>query len=169
MDTIKGTFLSNFWECSVEWDGLRYGNAEAAFQAQKCINPSDQRKFVGLTGAEAKALGRRVAIVDCWAEFRWDVMFCIVEAKFRQNPELAEKLIATGDEKIIEGNTWGDTYWGVCNGVGKNNLGKILMMVRGMLKDEMAPKPYNCPECGSITKVTPHFDYCEIDKEEVSV
>jgi len=53
-----------------------------------------------------------------------------VRAKFEQNPDLAAKLIATGDEELVEGNTWGDTYWGVCRGVGQNKLGKILMNVR---------------------------------------
>lgn len=29
-------YLSNFYECSIDYDGLTYLNAEAAFQAQKC-------------------------------------------------------------------------------------------------------------------------------------
>lgn len=33
-----------------------------------------------------------------------------------------------------EGNTWDDTYWGVCKGVGTNYLGKLLMIVRNDLK-----------------------------------
>ena len=33
----------------------------------------------------------------------------------------------------IEGNTWNDTFWGVCNGQGQNWLGKILMLVRSEL------------------------------------
>lgn len=35
-----------------------------------------------------------------------------------------------GDAELIEGNTWGDRIWGVCDGVGENRLGKILMRVR---------------------------------------
>ncbi len=45
-------------------------------------------------------------------------------------PTLRERLLATGDQTLIEGNTWGDTYWGVCRGVGLNNLGTLLMQVR---------------------------------------
>ena len=45
-------------------------------------------------------------------------------------------LLATGDAKIVEGNTWGDVFWGVCNGVGENHLGEILMKVRQDLFDE---------------------------------
>lgn len=36
----------------------------------------------------------------------------------------------TGESILIEKNTWGDTYFGVCNGVGENNLGKDLMSIR---------------------------------------
>ena len=42
--------------------------------------------------------------------------------------------MATGDAELVEGNTWNDTYWGVCNGVGHNHLGKILMQVRQELQ-----------------------------------
>jgi hypothetical protein len=42
-------------------------------------------------------------------------------------------LISTGDTQLIEENTWGDTFWGVCNGIGKNMLGIILMDVRRAL------------------------------------
>ena len=41
----------------------------------------------------------------------------------------------TNNEELIEGNTWNDTYWGVCNGRGQNHLGKILMKVRSLLKE----------------------------------
>ena len=58
----------------------------------------------------------------------------IVLAKFTQNQFLKEKLLATGDAYLIEGNTWGDRVWGQVNGVGQNRLGKILMEVRDMLK-----------------------------------
>jgi predicted NAD-dependent protein-ADP-ribosyltransferase YbiA (DUF1768 family) len=54
----------------------------------------------------------------------------IVGEKFNQNPELKEKLLATKDIELVEGNHWHDTYWGVCNGVGENHLGKILMAYR---------------------------------------
>ena len=67
-------------------------------------------------------------------EVKDQIMYEIVLNKFSQNEELREKLIATGDEYLAEGNTWHDTYWGVCNGKGKNKLGKILMQVREELK-----------------------------------
>lgn len=53
-------------------------------------------------------------------------------AKFSQNPELMELLIATDNALLVEGNKWNDRYWGVDvrTGVGRNHLGKILMKIR---------------------------------------
>lgn len=130
IDSIKGTFLSNFWECTVVYEGMRYGNAEAAFQAQKCTNPTDKYRFIALNGAEAKALGKRVELREDWDAVKLDVMYKVLQHKFAQNPELYYQLKDTGDEEIVEGNWWYDRYWGVCNGVGENHLGKLLMWIR---------------------------------------
>ena len=95
----------------------------------------EQRKnFLGLDPSSAKRKGRRVKLRDDWEEVKDQIMYEIVLNKFSQNEELRKKLIATGDEYLEEGNTWHDTYWGVCNGKGKNKLGKILMQVREELK-----------------------------------
>lgn len=64
-------------------------------------------------------------------------MYEVCRAKFLQNPDLADKLVATGDAELIEGNTWGDTVWGVCNGSGENRLGEILMRVRSEIQNDM--------------------------------
>ena len=85
--------------------------------------------------AEAKKLGRRVELRPEWEYIKERVMFEIVLNKFNQNPQLAKMLLATGEEELVEGNTWGDRTWGVCDGVGQNRLGKILMKVRGLLKN----------------------------------
>jgi hypothetical protein len=51
---------------------------------------------------------------------------------------LRQKLLATGDAELFEGNTWGNRTWGCVqvNGqwVGKNQLGKLLMQVRTALQ-----------------------------------
>jgi ribA/ribD-fused uncharacterized protein len=130
IDSIKGTFLSNFWECSVVYDGMRYGNAEAAFQAQKCVDKTDKYKFIALNGAQAKAMGKRVELREDWDAVKLGVMYEVLQAKFAQNPELYNQLKDTGTEEIVEGNWWYDKYWGVCNGEGLNHLGKLLMWIR---------------------------------------
>jgi len=60
-------------------------------------------------------------------------MYEVCLAKFKQHADLREKLLSTGSVQLIEGNDWNDREWGVCNGTGKNKLGKILMRIRGVL------------------------------------
>ena len=60
-------------------------------------------------------------------------MYDVVNSKFTQNKKLAEQLMATGEDDLVEGNDWGDRYWGVCRGVGKNKLGQILKRIRSEL------------------------------------
>ncbi len=59
-------------------------------------------------------------------------MYDIVKCKFSMNDGLKEKLLATGNVILVEGNTWNDTYWGydLNKKQGLNKLGNILMQVR---------------------------------------
>lgn len=128
----KFYFLSNFYPCTIVIDGFKYQSAEAAFQGQKSVQHA--HLFTGdITPLEAKRLGRRVPIdVREWNARRLKVMRQVVRAKFAQNPALRDRLIAV-TEPIVEDNTWGDTYWGKCQGVGSNHLGQILQEVRDSL------------------------------------
>ena len=128
-------FLSNFYEASVTYEGITYPHNEAAFQAMKVLDDAERMRFVSMTPDQAKYHGRRVKLRYDWESVKFDVMLGICRAKFTQNPELAKLLIATGDEELVEGNTWHDTTWGVYNGKGKNYLGKILMLIRDELKE----------------------------------
>lgn len=128
-------FLSNFFPASVlADDGLIYKNSEAAFQAHKTMDMNERARFQELTPGDAKRLGRKIELINNWDGIKYMIMFDIVSRKFQQHPDLAEKLLETEDAELIEGNVWNDTYWGVCNGVGENNLGKILMDIRESLK-----------------------------------
>lgn len=136
IDEFKGRyfFLSNFSESPFVYDGHRFGNAEAAFQAAKC--PYRMAEFCNLNPSEAKRLGRRVHLRPDWESVKDQVMYDVCLCKFTQNPELLDKLFQTGCAELVEGNTWGDKVWGVCDGVGENRLGKILMKIRGELMVE---------------------------------
>lgn len=127
-------FLSNFYHVDVEYDGIVYKNTEAAFQAQKVLDDNEKLLFSDLYPREAKKLGRRVKLRKDWNDVKDNYMYEICKAKFTQHDDLAEKLLETGDEELVEGNTWNDTYWGVCNGKGKNQLGKTLMRIREELR-----------------------------------
>ena len=125
-------FLSNFYECSVTFEGLMYGSSEAAFQAQKSSDPSDREKFTGLRPSESKRAGYSVKLRSDWEEVKVSVMHEILRAKFTQNPDLMKKLLATKQALLVEGNDWQDTFWGFDFnlGYGENMLGQILMKIR---------------------------------------
>ena len=133
------TFLSNFYEAPVFFDGLTYGSNEAAFQAQKCMTEEEKIPFTEYGPGKSKGMGRRVQLRPDWEAVKVGLMEEIVRAKFTQHPELAWRLIGTGDKMLVEGNHWGDTFWGVDarTGQGENHLGKILMKVREELKSQM--------------------------------
>lgn len=133
-------FLSNFYNCIVEIEGIKFNNAEAAFQAMKCEEKSDREIFKSLSASEAKRLGRRVKLRPNWNLLRMKYMKEIILDKFNRNSELKEKLLATGNAELIEGNTWNDKFWGVniYTGVGENHLGKILMEVRKELRNALS-------------------------------
>ncbi len=127
-------FLSNFFETSIQINGYTFTNAEAAFQSFKELER--QEDFTTITGKKAKSLGKRVKLRADWEEVKVGIMYEVVLAKFSQNEELKEKLLATGDATLIEGNTWNDRFWGVCRGKGQNKLGLILERVRAELREE---------------------------------
>lgn len=129
-------FLSNFYPATINMDGMSFQSSEAAYQAQKCLNTMDKFQFCNLGPRDAKKLGRKVQLRPDWEDIKDKVMARILSLKFRQHPDLGNLLIATGDAELIEGNHWRDTYWGVCDGVGKNRLGELLMQLRHELRLE---------------------------------
>ena len=138
IDSFRDEFdwLSNFFPCPVEFEGLTFGNTEAVFQAAKTLDMEEREKFVGLSPLIAKRKGRRVKLRSDWEAVKIEVMREVLRCKFSQNPELKAKLIATGDSELIEGNNWNDRFWGVCRGKGQNHLGRLLMELRAELKGE---------------------------------
>lgn len=137
IDSFKGKyfFLSNFYEAPIIYDGITYLNNEAAFQAQKTINKEKRIDFSMLNPSQAKRMGRRVPLRPDWEEVKFNIMYEVCKAKFTQNNSCRENLLKTGNAELIEGNDWGDKIWGQVNGIGENNLGKILMKIREELKD----------------------------------
>ena len=124
-------WLSNFADGNVTMsDGLTYFSRENAFQAYKCENIKDRNQFIDISPAYAKNFGRRIKLRKDWEQIKDGIMYEVCSQYFKQHPDMMLKLKETGSCELVEGNTWGDTYWGVCNGVGENNLGKILMAIR---------------------------------------
>jgi ribA/ribD-fused uncharacterized protein len=137
-------WLSNFHLCPIAYNGFIYPSTENAYQAAKCLNENDIEQFVKryddenkqwvwVSPREAKKLGGQIKMRPDWDDIKLIVMRQITDIKF-EHYELKQLLLATGDKELIEGNAWGDTFWGVCNGIGQNHLGKILMAKRTELK-----------------------------------
>ena len=121
-------FLNNFF---VEPDGTL---VEREYQAAKCYNLADMRKFVGLGGRASKDLGQLVKRRADWYAVREDVMYGFTLQKYKDHRSLRERLLATEDWILEEGNSHGDTFWGTVQGIGENHLGRILMSVRNELR-----------------------------------
>jgi ribA/ribD-fused uncharacterized protein len=139
-------FLSNFTAAAVELDGEMYSSVEHAYQAAKCANKKDRVRFraFGVTPGQAKRYGRRVDIRPDWEEVRLKVMYDLLWQKF-MHPRLRTKLLDTGNEKLVEVNDWNDTFWGVCDGIGENQLGKMLMEIRAKVRYETGEIPRENP------------------------
>lgn len=132
IDSFRGDFgfLSNFYEASIYVDGKKYNSVEHAYQAHKSLDPSVQKTIrEAATPGQAKKLGKAVQLRPDWETVKIGLMRTFVKKKF-ENPFLRPLLEATGNAKLIEGNTWNDAFWGVYRGRGENWLGKILMEVR---------------------------------------
>ena len=132
-------WLSNFWPVKIEYQGLVYPTVEHAYQAAKTNSPGLRQKIQAIPVNEpgkAKRIGKRLVIdQDIWETTKERVMLQLLREKFK-DPVLRAKLLATGNAQLEEGNNWGDTYWGVCLGKGKNRLGILLMQVREELRFE---------------------------------
>lgn len=136
IDSFSGefSFLSNFYPCSVLYEDINFPTTEHAFQASKSrAIPTRQAIAKEPTAAKAKKAGKSIALRPDWELVKFRVMEDILRLKFAQS-EFRDKLLETGDAELIEGNQWGDTTWGICNGVGKNMLGKLLMKIRSELR-----------------------------------
>jgi ribA/ribD-fused uncharacterized protein len=119
----------------IELGSVEYPSSEHAYQAAKTKDRTMRRKIAcKKTAWEAKRLGQQVKLREDWEERKVEIMYRILRAKFTQHKELKQKLLDTGDAELIEGNSWKDYEWGVCEGKGKNLLGKLLMLLRDELR-----------------------------------
>jgi len=130
-------FLSNFYPLT---HGVRipddieriYPSVENAFQASKTLLKEDRLPFLAYSPAKAKREGKLLQKRQDWEEIKIEIMTDLVRQKFCNNADLAAKLILTSPRTLVEGNSWGDMYWGVDlrSKRGLNYLGQILMKVR---------------------------------------
>jgi len=136
-------FLSNFYFVEIEYKGDKYPSLEHAYQAAKFKSRRRREEIRRLSyPGQTKQYARKYK--DEWREDWFEVNLEIMESLLRQKFGKAHitclwrRLVNTGDVKLIEGNTWGDGFWGMIRSDGKlrgkNHLGKLLMKIR----DELA-------------------------------
>lgn len=137
-------FLSNFFVAPFTTPrGTLVQTVEHAFQACKTLDRERQLAIIAVPSPRAaRSMGgskTKTILRADWLTLRLRIMRTLVYEKFIQNDRLYGKLIATGDQTLIEGNTWHDNFWGNCvcrrcqGTVGCNHLGHILMRVREKL------------------------------------
>jgi ribA/ribD-fused uncharacterized protein len=134
-------FLSNFYPAPIVYCGKTYPSAEHLYQSRKATDYAERERIrVAPSAGSAKRLGASCERRADWDSIKDDVMREVIELKFAKNPDLAERLLATGDAELVEGNSWDDTYWGrsLVTGQGQNKLGVILMEVRASLAGQRA-------------------------------
>ena len=166
IDSFEGEyrFLSNFHDSIVDVNHRMFASAEHAYQACKTRDPVWQEDIrLARSPAMAKRLGRACPLRDDWHIVKVNVMSHILRCKFAHGSALAEKLLATDDQMLVEGNTWNDTFWGAIwkplwlkthervwaerpvpgtNNVatdvlqGQNHLGRLLMERREVLRGD---------------------------------
>lgn len=140
-------YLSNWFLSEFTVGGITFSSMEQYMMYEKAVLFKDQTTAEKILQtddvAKIKVLGRTVQNFDdkVWVKEREGIVYRGVSEKFRQNPELAEKLEKTGEEIIAECAVK-DRIWGIGLSMtdenrfcvekwrGQNLLGRILMRVR---------------------------------------
>lgn len=140
----ESAYLSNYYPCSVRMGDKNFRSAEQAFQYQKCLFCEREDACVHIMQVDdpkvLSEMGNKIFTKKVWEDKKVDMLKCIAISKFDQNPELKEKLKATGSKPLYECTR--SRYWGTgwkldapnwsksSNFPGKNVFGNILMEVR---------------------------------------
>lgn len=139
-------YLANYSNHGFYKDGIYYKTVEHYYQSKKFDNIEIINKIINAeTPKEASNIGRdRGNIrIDNFKSIKNSVMFDGIYEKFSQNTDIRNKLIQTGNA-IIREKTIDEYYWGVGKDLsGSNNIGRILMNVREVLKKELLDKMIN--------------------------
>lgn len=133
-------YLANYSNHGFYKNGIYYKTVEHYYQSEKYDDPVIKQRIIDAsTPKEASIIGRDKNNIrkSNFKDIKKQVMLDGILEKFRQNKDILYKLIETRDEKIEE-NTIDEYYWGIGKDrSGENNIGKILVKVRTILKQEI--------------------------------
>lgn len=185
IESFRGVhrWLSNFWPVKIYFDGLIYPTVEHAYQAAKTWDMNTRKKIRNLsTPGESKKYwteNENDSPSPDWETKKLNIMRVLIEEKFSFHNEimLLRVLVDTYDTPIIEGNTWGDTFWGMTkeNEIwsGENHLGNIIMnhrsrllLIRSSLEDYSKRNRKWSEECLSLELGSPEFPFFKLTAEE---
>ena len=148
-------YLSNWYLAKFEQRGIRFSSMEQYMMYEKAKLFHDQEAASRILQTDnvgkIKAIGREVRNYEelFWNGMRQIVVYQGLLAKFTQNAELKQQLIATGDALLAECAVQ-DRVWGIGLSMrdakrfdpeawrGKNLLGFALMQVRRTIEEETA-------------------------------
>lgn len=136
-------FLSNFFPSPIRYQGVLFATVEHGYQAMKTVDPRERARIQRAPDPGiAKMIGKNSRLTTMrpdWDDIKVKVMRELLLLKFVPGTELAMKLLATGNEPLVEINCWHDNIWGVCMcrqcpGTGTNHLGRLLVDIRTLLQ-----------------------------------
>jgi len=145
--------FSQWHPSNFEVGGKKFCTAEQFMMYFKALTFGDQEiadKILATNSPrEQKKLGRAVKGFDAvkWNAIAKEVVFKGNRAKFQQNPEMFEQLMATGHKELVEASPY-DTIWGIgfdenapealdkSTWNGTNWLGEVLTKLRDVLRRE---------------------------------
>jgi ribA/ribD-fused uncharacterized protein len=131
--------LSSYSELGFELDGSEWPSVEHYYQGMK-FEKGELRESVRSTDHPEKAkkmvAANKGMVRKDWPQIREVIMTRAVYIKCRTHEAVAEALLATGDQQIVESSQY-DYYWGCGrDGRGRNAFGEVLMAVRAKLMEE---------------------------------
>jgi len=134
----KNFWLNNMFPCGISVGKYNFPSVENAYYAAAFSGNADLvSKFEKVAPLDARKLSEefyesnRDSYVKGFSKVKVKAMRKMLGAKFSQHEYLKEKLISTEGLKLINGNNWGEKFWGVCDEEGENTLGLILEQIRG--------------------------------------
>ena len=149
----RRALLGNFVITPFQLDNLWFNCSEQYFQYQKAMFFGDHQTAKAILNSQSpdvqKQLGRQVSGYheEMWANERESVMEKGCTAKFLQNQNAKNVLLATGNNVLSESTQfdliWGSgkAIWDRFNGAeisswnGQNKMGQVLMKVRDLIRD----------------------------------
>ena len=137
-------WLGNMAPFPIEWGGLRWRTSEALFQARRLADGDPVREQIRAEKSpmSAKMIAmahHRKRVVEPLSEEDLALMADVLRLKVAAHPELVGRLLATGDEEIVEDCTarphGSGLFWGAArcpDGTwrGENHLGRLWMALR---------------------------------------